>query len=211
MKWSEFLKIIGDEPVFTSALLATGNIPVRGLRLQLSRWVKAGKIISLRRGLYILAPPYLKSTPHPFLVANAMKPASYVSLQSSLAYYELIPEYTPVVTSVTTGRSEQIETAAGMFSFSHIKKTWFTGYRRVEVVPGQSVFLAGPEKSLLDLVYLTPRADSAEYLHELRLQNLDRLDPRTLLDHARASGRPKLNRAARRIIEMVAEEDYREA
>ena len=97
-----------------------------------------------------------------------------------------------------------------MFTFSHIKKTWFTGYHLMEVVPGQSVFLARPEKSLLDLVYLTPCADSVDYLRELRLQNLDRLDTRSLMDLASASGRPKLSRAAERIIKLVAEEDYRE-
>ncbi|MDP8214381.1 MAG: hypothetical protein RAO92_01450 [Candidatus Euphemobacter frigidus] len=212
MKWEELLKIVADEPVFTSAFLMTGGISVRDLRLQLSRWVRASRIVQLRRGLYILAPPYRKIDPHPFLLANALKSASYVSLQSALAHYGMIPEYTPVVTSVTTGRPERIQTALSLFAFSHVKKSWFTGYRRVEVTPGQPAFLASPEKCLLDLVYLTPRADSMEYLRELRLQNLDRLEMLELFRIARVSGRPKLIRAVERIGSLAAEEegDYEE-
>lgn len=208
MKWGEFLQIVADEPVFTTAILMAGNVSMGNVRHQLSRWVRAGKIVLLRRGLYALAKPYRKIDPHPFLMANAMKNASYVSLQSALAYYGLIPEYTPVVTSTTTGRPEHVETALGVFSFSHVKKVWFTGYSRVEVAPGQSVFLACPEKSLLDLIYLTPQADRMEYLYELRLQNLDRLDMKVLTDMARSSGRPKLIRAAERIGSLTDEEEY---
>ncbi len=210
MKWEEFLKIIGDEPVFTSAILMVGNVSVRNARRQLSRWVRSGKVIQFRRGLYALARPYRKIDPHPFLAANAMKNASYVSLQSALAYYGLIPEYTPVVTSVTTGRPERIETALGVFFYSHVKKGWFSGYNKTEVAPGQEVFIAGPEKSLLDLVYLTPRADRAEYLSELRLQNLDRLDMKLMADTARASGSPKLIRAAAHIRDLSGEAEYEE-
>ena len=210
MKWGEFLRIVSGEPVFTSTVLMAGNVSAEDIRRQLARWVRAGKIVPLRRGLYSLAPPYRKTDPHPFLVANAMKSASYVSLQSALAFYGLIPEYTPVVTSVTTGRPEHIETGLGAFSFSHVKKSWFTGYRRVEVAPGQPVFLATPEKSLLDLVYLTPQADRMEYLRELRLQNLEQLDIQALMDIARSSGRPKLIRAAIRIRKLADEDQYEE-
>lgn len=210
MKWGELLQIIGDEPLFTSAVLMAGDVSVQDIRRQLSRWVRAKKVIPIRRGLYALAPPYRKTDPHPFLVANAMKPASYVSLQSALAYYGLIPEYTPVVTSVTTGRPERVETALGVFEFSHVKKPWFASYRRVEVAHGQPVFLASAEKSLLDLVYLTPQAVRMEYLRELRLQNLDQLDMQTMMDVARRSGRPKLIRAATRIVKLVGEDRYEE-
>jgi len=205
------LRIVGDEPVFTSSILLAGNVSAPDLRRQLSRWVKRGKIIQLRRGLYVLAGPYRKIDPHPFLLANALKPASYVSLQSALAFYGLIPEYTPVVTSVTTGRPERRETETGMFFFSHVKKAWFAGYRKVEVSPGQAAFLAIPEKSLLDLIYLTPGADRLDYLAELRLQNFERLDPKILTKLARESGSRKLIRAAENIGRLNVEEGYEEA
>jgi len=69
MKWVELLNLVGGEPVFTSALLRSGRVSDAELRPQLARWTKAGRIHQLRRGLYILAPPFRKIEPHPFLIA----------------------------------------------------------------------------------------------------------------------------------------------
>jgi len=127
------LKSIGNEPVFTSSLLMTEGQSRIDIQLQLSRWVKAGKIEQLRRGCYILAAPYRKVEPHPFLIAGALKKASYISLQSALSFYGLIPEYVPVVTSVTTGRPETVNTTRETFSYKHIKTSFFVGYNNVEI------------------------------------------------------------------------------
>jgi len=210
MKWNNLLHFVSDEPVFTSAILMAGDVSPIDIRLQLARWVKGGKLIQLRRGIYMLASPYRKVSPHPFLLANRLKKASYVSLQSALANYGMIPEYVPVITSVTTGRPETLTTPAGTFVFKHIRKSLFNGYRQVEVGPNQPAFLAGPEKSLLDLIYLTPQADSLEFLQELRLQNLEQLNLESLIRIAEATGSPKLARAARRIARLGQEENYEE-
>jgi hypothetical protein len=160
----------------------------------------------LRRGLYALAPPYQKVKPHPFLVANRMVPGSYVSLQAALAHYGLIPEYVPVVTSVTTGRPARWDTALGSYVFRHIKTGLFRAYRLAEVSPGQEAYLASPEKALLDLIHLHPGADSPSYLQELRLQNLDHLDPDQVLHQADLTGSPKLRRAAALASEWIRSE-----
>jgi len=41
-------------------------------------------------------------------------------------------------------------------------KSWFTGYRKLEVSSGQQAFPAIPEKSLLDLIYLIPGGPAQE-------------------------------------------------
>ena len=208
MKWEELLSIAGNEPVFSSSLLMAGKRSRVDIQLQLARWRAAGRITQLRRGLYVLAEPYRQVLAHPFLLANNMRRPSYVSLQSALAHYGMIPEYVPVVTSVTTSRPENLATPLGQFVFRHIKRSLFTGYRTVEVGHRRSVFVATPEKSLLDLIYLVPRSDSWEYLHELRLQNLDKLDLTRLTALAADSGSPKLKRAAQRIVSIAEEEEY---
>ena len=111
MEFSHLLEIVGNDPVFETGLLLQGDVDPVDVRRQLSRWKGAGKIYQLRRRIYALAPPYQKVRPHPFLVANLLVPASYVSLQSVLAYYGMIPEYVPVTTSVTTGRPGNWQTA----------------------------------------------------------------------------------------------------
>jgi predicted transcriptional regulator of viral defense system len=210
MKWEELLKQVADEPVFRAGFLAGRGESLPALRLQLSRWVKAGKLIQLAKGLYTLAEPYRKRAAHPFLLANAMKKASYVSLQSALAYFGMIPEHVPTVTSVTTQRPARVDTPLGRFLFRHIKRNWFSGYSQVDLGAGQKAFIAAPEKALLDLVYLTPAADNYEFLVELRLQNLAALDRDVLVKLARTSKSPKLRRAVGFLEKIIEEEGGRE-
>jgi predicted transcriptional regulator of viral defense system len=203
MEFRKLLEIVGDEPVFETGLLLAGNVDADIVRQQLSRWVKAGCLYQLRRGLYALAPPFQKVKPHPFLLANHLRHSSYVSLQSALAFYDLIPEYVPLVTSVTTARPAHWDTPVGSYLFRHVKLELFFGYQRIEVSPGQWAFVARPEKALLDLIHLQPGGDSPQYLQELRLQNLDRLNQDRLVEMAARAGSPKLQRAAEAVIEQA--------
>jgi predicted transcriptional regulator of viral defense system len=159
-----------------------------------------------RRGLYGLAPPYQKAIPEPFLLANRLVRSSYVSLESALAYHGLIPEHVPVVTSVTTARPGRWVTPLGTFMFRHIKSPLFGGYHLTDLSHGQQAFVATPEKALLDLIYLTPNADSPQYLRELRLQNMEALDQKTLHRQADKAGSAKLRRAATLIADLAQDE-----
>ena len=206
MRFRHLVEIVGDEPVFDTGLLLAGDVDPADVRRQLSRWTKAGRLYQLRRGLYALATPFQKIKPHPFLVANRMVRGSYVSRQSALAHYGLIPEHVPVVTSVTTARPAYWDTPLGSYDFRHVKADLFRGYRLVELSPGQRAFVATAEKALLDLVYLQPGGDSPDYLHELRLQNLDRLELDELRRQADLAGSPKLRRAASLVTQLAHSE-----
>jgi hypothetical protein len=61
---------------------------------------------------------------------------------------------------------------------------------------------------LLDLLYLRPGSDSPAYLRQLRLQNLDRLDPSRLDDMARRFGVAKVGRAVA-AVQGIAQDDSR--
>jgi predicted transcriptional regulator of viral defense system len=176
------------------------------VRRQLSRWTKAGHLYQLRRGLYALAPPFQKVKPHPFVIANRMMRGSYVSLQSALGHYGLIPDIAPVTTSVTTGRPNQWQTPLGFYAFRHIKTELFFGYELVDLGRNQQAFIATPEKALLDLIHLQPGGDSAEYLQELRLQNLEVLDPEKLQNQVEQASSPKLKRATANVLELAKAE-----
>jgi predicted transcriptional regulator of viral defense system len=203
MKFAHLIEVVGGEPVFETGLLLAGKVEPADVRRQLSRWTRAGRLYQLRRGLYALAPPFQKVRPHPFLIANRMVRGSYVSLQSALAHYDLIPEVVPVTTSVTTARPGRWETPLGAYEYRRIKAELSFGYRLVELSDGQQAFVALPEKALLDLVYLQPAGDTPEYLQELRLQNLERLDLERLQHLAERAGSPKLRRAAAFVTQLA--------
>jgi predicted transcriptional regulator of viral defense system len=206
MEFSHLLEIVGDEPVFETGLLLAGEADPADVRRQLSRWTRTGRVYQLRRGLYALAPPFQKVKPHPFLVANRLVRGSYVSLQSALAYHGLIPETVPVTTSVTTLRPARWDTPLGVYEYRHIKSELLFGYQLVDLGGDQRAFVAAAEKALLDLVHLQPRGDAPEYLRQLRLQNLERLDPAQLQSLAARANSPKLRRAADRVVELVKAE-----
>lgn len=204
------LHIVGQEPVFPTGLLLAGDVDPDHIRRQLVRWTDGGKVYQLRRGVYALAPPYQQVKPHPFLVANHLVRPSYVSLQSALSYYGLIPEYVPLTTSVTTDRPGEFDTPLGNYAFRHIKLERFFAYQVEPVAENQEVFLAVPEKALIDQVYLRAGGDSMAYLKSLRLQNLDQLDLHKLKDITRRASSPKLERAADNIISIAEEEGEHE-
>jgi predicted transcriptional regulator of viral defense system len=206
MRFDDFLGLVGEEPVFSSSLLDVLGVSPRQARLQLVRWVNAGKLIQLRRSLYALNRPFRKIEPHPFLLANRVRKASYVSLQSALSHYNMIPEYVPVVTSVTTGRPDRVRTELGTYTFRHVRKPLFGGFLSITVAPGQSAFLATPEKALLDLIYLAPGGDLKASIDELRLQNETALSTQALTEAARLFDSPRIDRAVAVILAWMASE-----
>jgi predicted transcriptional regulator of viral defense system len=205
MEFDVLLKLVGDDPIFESSLLLAGNVDPKLIRVQLTRWVRAGKIYQLRRGLYSIAPPYQKKQPHPFLVANHLQKASYVSLQAALAFYSLIPEVVNSTTSVSTGRPERLETPLGIFEFRHLKTEFLFGYRMTSLGE-QSALVATPEKALLDLIYLQPGGNSIAYLRELRLQNTEQFDKDLLKKQSEKFGIPKLQKVVKEIFRMISGE-----
>ncbi len=202
MKFGDLQELLGDQAVFRVGTLLAGQEEPAHVRRQLARWVKAGKVVPLRRGLYVLAEPYAKKQPHPFILANEMRRASYVSMQSALAWYGCIPEYVPAITSVTTERPEEIENPKGRFIFRHIKRKLLWGMEQLEVTPSQVALVASPEKALLDLLYLVPHSDTEGYLDELRLDPGVRLSLDRLRVLATRTGSRKVVRAIRHLTRV---------
>ncbi|MCD6497066.1 MAG: hypothetical protein J7M25_02035 [Deltaproteobacteria bacterium] len=200
MKFDDFLQIVGKEPLFETGLLLSDDVDPSDVRRQLSRWVATGKVVQLRRGVYVLASVYRKQTPHAFVMSNVLARPSYVSFRSALAFHGLIPESlsvtAAVTTAVTTRRPESLETPRGAFQFRHLSRRLFFGMVEIDVLPGQQALIARPEKALLDLVYLTPRGDRPVFLESLPLQALDSLDLGLLQAYADRWQSPKMERAA---------------
>lgn len=206
MRFGDLLAIVGDEPLFETGLLLAGDVCPSDVRRQLSRWTRAGKLVQLRRGLYALGAPYEKVSPHPYVVANRLVSGSYVSLETALGHYGMIPEHVPVTASVTTGRPGRRENSLGSFDYQHVSRRLFWGFTRAQVAPGQAAFLARPEKALIDLVYLRPQGDCGEWLQQLRLQNLGTLDMDWLRRSVARTARPKLLRMLANLEVMVRSE-----
>ena len=207
MAFTDLIDSVPSYGVFRTGQILSGQPSPSGVVRQLDRWCKSGRLLQLRRGVYALTGPYAKQSPHPFLVSNILKRASYVSLQSALAHYGMIPEYVPTTTSVTTGRPETFTTPLGRFQYRHVSTRLFNDFREIEITAGQPVRIASPRKALVDLLYLTPRSDSDAFLRELRvLPDASLSDLSVLVTAAEASASKKVLRAVRRLMAIWREE-----
>lgn len=142
----------------------------------LERCTKQGAVVRLRNGHYCL--PWHK--PGPMVIANALYRPSYISYESALAHYHLIPETVYAVTSATTRRTKEFE--AGDFGcvYHSVKKAAYAGYRPYKI-GAEIVLIAEPEKALCDylfLVFLKKRARNERIAWK-------KVDRRKLLRYAR--------------------------
>ncbi len=203
MRYSQLLDIVGEEPVFETPLLTTGNVSPYQTQRRLTDWSKAGKVKSLRRGLYVLPKGVRAIEPHPFVIANKLVAGSYISLEMALSHYSLIPEYVAIITNVTTGRPGEWGNEFGRFLYRHIHPRYFFGMEYRLLTNNQYAYVAYPEKALLDYLYLRKGGDSSNFIQSLRLQNLEQLDLDRLWQLANRFNKPKLYRAATIIAQLT--------
>ncbi len=149
----------------------------------LSNNSRSGLFLKLRNGFYMLK----DSRPSSYLIANRLYQPSYISLESALAYYHLIPETVYGVSSVTTKATQEFIAPPGMFSYQKIKLAAFTGYS-LQTIGGDKVLIADLEKALADYLYFVDLG--AVSLNErLSLAGVKR---RKLLMYAKLFGRNSL-------------------
>ena len=113
---------------------------------------EAGLLLPIKKGLYI-AGPVFDTKPESFLIANHILGPSYVSTESALSYYGLIPERVYAVTSITTKSSREFDTPVGRFTYRQLPLPYYAfGLTRVELADEQFVMMASPEKAICDQI-----------------------------------------------------------
>lgn len=145
--------------------------------LQLTRWVKSGKLLRLKRGVYTLPIDRRRARFSLPWLANTLYSPSYLSLDFVLSYHDLIPERVHAFTSVTRLKTASFQNALGRFVYRHVKPALFFGFEEVADEYGTRVLMAAPEKALLDLLYLRTAWEPTMnfFADDLRLQQLDQL------------------------------------
>lgn len=124
---------------------------------KIHRWLDAGRLISLKRGLYAVPGSVASGSLSLPLVANHLYGPSYVSMEFMLSHYGLVPERVVQVTSVTTRRGKRFENRLGRFSYQHLPTEYYAlGIEYVKVSSRVAFMAASREKSLCDWLVLTP-------------------------------------------------------
>jgi hypothetical protein len=137
-------------------------------RNNLSRWVKTGLLIRLRQGNFTF-PEYKGMPDYAFFFANRIYRPSYISLHTALSFYGMIPESVVQITSVTALKTASFTNPFGEYTYQSIKPDLMFGYGLRPLSDGRALQMAGPEKALLDLLYLYPAYNSSRDMEDLRL------------------------------------------
>lgn len=116
-----------------------------------------GKLIRLKKGMYVVSPDVSGELLSSELIANHLYGPSYVSMESALRYYGLIPEKVFNVRSATTNRSRKFGNSIAAFQYVSVREDYYSIGINQKMVDNKYTFLlASPEKALCDLIVTTP-------------------------------------------------------
>ncbi|MCL1847318.1 MAG: hypothetical protein FWF91_05065 [Coriobacteriia bacterium] len=146
----ERLRGLGGIPVEFSSLRALYrdySSPASKIAL-LSR---QGLLTRLQKGLYLVSETITGEHPDTHLAANHLYGPSYISLESAMQEYGMIPEAVYSIESVTTKRSRDVSTQLGSFRYHHVPDSYYgIGLRMHRTKAGNNYLIASPEKALCD-------------------------------------------------------------
>lgn len=150
----DVLDILGNIPV-TKETISSLYPDVAGSNQKVSSLEHSGKLLRLKRGLYIVNPEWSGKRVSNELVANHLYSPSYVSMHTALRWYGLIPERVHMVQSMTIKHSRVFKNALGRFSYTGVGRDYFPIGLRQDETEGATFIIATPEKALCDLICST--------------------------------------------------------
>lgn len=121
------------------------------VRIQIARFTQKDLISRIKRGLYC----FEKESVDEFVLAGILYRPSYISLETALLSYGVIPDIPQMITSVTTITTKKLKNSIGTFNYFKIDPKLFFGYKSVQSGKNFEFYhLAQKEKALLDYLYL---------------------------------------------------------
>lgn len=121
------------------------------IKTQLSRFARKKLLVKIKRQLYCFDPALVDE----LVLANKLYQPSYISLETALNYYGVIPDIPQAITSVGLTTTKKIVNQFGSFSYVKIKPSLFFGFTSIPASRGPAYYrLALKEKALLDYLYM---------------------------------------------------------
>lgn len=134
------------------------------IKVQLSRFVQKGYITRIKRGIYCFDPTHIDELG----LSTILYAPSYISLETALHYYGIIPDVPQVVTSVSSSTTKHIQTQWGAYHYTKIKQSLFFGYEYISSPFSRTkTHMALPGKALLDYLYIRHITSTADLRLEL--------------------------------------------
>lgn len=181
MRFTEAIRQFEGQPL-TRQILEELLSDYRRPSDRISDLVKAGILTKVKAKVYVPGPALKMRGPEPMLLANLIASPSYVSMETALMFWQMIPERVYEYKSAISGRSVNYTTSVGTFRYTHIPLPYFAfGQISVELAPEQVALFGNAEKALCDMVVaskgllLRSVAQTREWLLEDMRMDRDRL------------------------------------
>lgn len=129
--------------------------------------VRKNNLIKLKRGLY-----ETNINADPLTLANIILSPSYISFETALFYYGMIPERVYAIKSATfkKNKKKEYKNSFGLFLYQDINPNAYPYDINEVEIDGAKVMIASKEKALLDLLsVISPRNNNKELLDLLFL------------------------------------------
>ena len=162
MNFIHFKNSLRDFPVFSIVDIraAHGGFD----RRRLSEWQKKGYIKKIIKGYYFFSDLDIDESTL-WTIANKIYKPAYISFETAMSHYRLIPESIYMITSASTRRTSLFDTPMARFSYRTIKPSLFFGY---SLLTG-GMKMAFVEKAILDYLYINPAVRTADDFASLRI------------------------------------------
>jgi len=174
-KISKIIEVAKKLPVFTLDDLASIETNRKYLSILLSRYVKSGNVIRLKKGMYV-ARDYLdyvdksgRTSVYAEFISGILYEPSYLSLEYILHQHGVITEMPTAITAVARKKTASFTSPFGTYQYHSIKSLIFTGFTSKKD-GDYLVFRASLAKALFDFLYF--RKDNLindKIIAELRL------------------------------------------
>jgi predicted transcriptional regulator of viral defense system len=199
MNFVTFKNSLRDFPVFSIAdiRVAHGDFD----RRRLSEWQKKGYIKKIVKGYYLFSEVDVDESMLSAIANKIYKP-SYISFETAMSHYRLIPESIYMITSASTRRTYLFETPVARFSYRTIKPALFFGY---SILPG-GIKMAFMEKTILDYFYINHSARTVNDFVSLRINReemLSRLNKERLTEYLRRFNQKRLSNRMESFLEWL--------
>nr|WP_297659811.1 hypothetical protein [uncultured Prevotella sp.] len=149
------LTTLGNVPVSSSTILSLYP-GIRSKSMKIATLEKTGEITRLKRNMFVVNPEETGLKLSMGLIANHLLSPSYVSMQTALRHYGLIPEAVYTTQSMTFKAAKEFQTPVGNFSYLHISREAYP-IGITQIRDGKAVYImASPEKALCDLIANMP-------------------------------------------------------
>jgi predicted transcriptional regulator of viral defense system len=184
-KIGKIIALVETLPYFTLDDLLSVEKNKNYLKVLFSRQEKSGKIIRLKKGIYVTERYFLKHLSfaekdfyYEFL-ANFFSKPSYLSLDYILYQHNLLTEIPVNFTSITKNKTAHFSNKFGNFFYHKIKDKLFCGFELVKK-GSFTILRASKSKALFDFLYLRKNLlVNKETFDELRI-NLENLTKKEL-------------------------------